>query len=1166
MEASDPEGVFSTALSPFANLNAGAVVSSSVALATTTRIGDFTGSYTLSFADENLPGATALGSMVLQVSGRVSGAFDIAEGQTRTIAEAVGGNGTVSKSGAGTLVFAANNSYTGATAVNVGRLVVNGTNTASAVTVNNGGTLGGSGRVGSLSLGGLVAPGNSVGVLGAGSTVLAVGGAFELEIFDWNSTPGTGWDLLEITGNLTLSNTPANRFTINLVSLQSSSTPGLSLDWDQNVNWTNTFITYSGSLLGEAFSADLFTVNTGAFGNSFNGTFSITNVTGGLALLYSTSFIGEPSFVWESGSGLWSEAGNWTNGALPASNSIAVFSGAGGSSINNAVARVGGLVFSNSAGSYTLSGDTLTIGAQGIVNNSAGSQIISHNVVLGAEQTFAASVGSLVLAGAVDNNGHLLTVGGAAGTDLQGIISGSGGLTKNGGGTMTLGGSNTFGGPLTVNAGTVLVNAVQSTASINVSGGVVNLGGSGRLAGSAAVSVSSGALNLAGNETVGAVQITGGTIGGSGVLTGTVYDVQGGTISAVLGGSATLTKSGAGAATISGNNISYSGPIDVQAGLLVAAHGQALGANAITLTNGGIGAASGTTLANNFTIGAGGPQNYYTQTFNELGAGLPSGWTVRTSATSSSLGNLTNLNTTNPTSWGNSAGASRISRRPRDWYPMPSVTVQSNLVDRALGVRQVGTGGYDPGASINYAFSTAGLEIGSISLDLMLLSDQPRSTTWTFQFGLGAAPTSFTTLGSWTPMRGAASLLFTTNDFGASLNGQSDVLFRVVALSPSTGSLARDSMGIDNFIINTLAPLSGSGSLGIYEAGSATFTGAISNNTIATLTAAEGGSAGFTGIISGAGAITKTGAGTVTLSGANTFAGGVRVEAGALRLAHGSAAGFGEIVQTDGSSVLEIDTLADITNNMSVYNLAFLQSGRLSGNLRLNNATFFVAEEETSTLSGILTSEEGGSGGVTKTGAGRLVLTGNNTYIGPTDVQAGILELATVGGSAAGATASVSVASGAILLLSQSHQVNNSATVSLSGGTIQRASGVSEVFGNLNVITASVLDFSGGAGGTLDFSGLDNDYTPSSFKALQLLNFTQGNTLIIRNTQDWANEINSGFTFGGTGGFGSSSFSEGTFTITAIPEPSTYVTAAGLIAMLLWPIRRRLLGKLGPNG
>jgi hypothetical protein len=36
-------------------------------------------------------------------------------------------------------------------------------------------------------------------------------------------------------------------------------------------------------------------------------------------------------------------------------------------------------------------------------------------------------------------------------------------------------------------------------------------------------------------------------------------------------------------------------------------------------------------------------------------------------------------------------------------------------------------------------------------------------------------------------------------------------------------------------------------------------------------------------------------------------------------------------------------------------------------------------------------------------------------------------------------------------------------------------------------------------------------------------------------------------------------YSGGLFTITAIPEPSTYVAAAGLLALVAWPMRRRLL-------
>jgi hypothetical protein len=46
------------------------------------------------------------------------------------------------------------------------------------------------------------------------------------------------------------------------------------------------------------------------------------------------------------------------------------------------------------------------------------------------------------------------------------------------------------------------------------------------------------------------------------------------------------------------------------------------------------------------------------------------------------------------------------------------------------------------------------------------------------------------------------------------------------------------------------------------------------------------------------------------------------------------------------------------------------------------------------------------------------------------------------------------------------------------------------------------------------------------------------------------------------GGITNSSWNQSTSTITAIPAPSPYIAALGLLALMLWPLRHRLRGKV----
>ena len=90
----------------------------------------------------------------------------------------------------GSLTLNGVNTYTGETTVSSGKLIVGddshaGASLASAVTVNNGGVIGGIGVIGALTVnqGGAVAPGNSIGTLSVnGDVTLAAGSIFSVEI------------------------------------------------------------------------------------------------------------------------------------------------------------------------------------------------------------------------------------------------------------------------------------------------------------------------------------------------------------------------------------------------------------------------------------------------------------------------------------------------------------------------------------------------------------------------------------------------------------------------------------------------------------------------------------------------------------------------------------------------------------------------------------------------------------------------------------------------------------------------------------------------------------------------------------------------------------------------------------------------------------------------
>jgi autotransporter-associated beta strand protein len=216
----------------------------------------------------------------------------------------ISGQGGIAKQGADTLTLSGVNTLSGATTVEQGKLIVNGSLNSSAVTVQSGATLGGGGSIGTLTLNGILAPGNSAGTTTAGATTWNQGGSYNWEIFNLAGPAGTGWDWLNVTnGSLNLSGiTAPGGFTINLITLTTdNSTPGPLNEFNAATNYSNWLIASAPTISG--FSANLFTLNTSSFVGA-TGIFAIEQRGGDLFLTYTGAAAAVP------------EPGTWAAGGL----------------------------------------------------------------------------------------------------------------------------------------------------------------------------------------------------------------------------------------------------------------------------------------------------------------------------------------------------------------------------------------------------------------------------------------------------------------------------------------------------------------------------------------------------------------------------------------------------------------------------------------------------------------------------------------------------------------------------------------------------------------------------------------------------------------------------------------------------------------------------------
>ncbi|NBS84218.1 MAG: hypothetical protein EBS59_05930 [Verrucomicrobia bacterium] len=340
-----------------------------------------------------------------------------------------------------------------------------------------------------------------------------------------------------------------------------------------------------------------------------------------------------------------------------------------------------------------------------------------------------------------------------------------------------------------------------------------------------------------------------------------------------------------------------------------------------------------------------------------------------------------------------------------------------------------------------------------------------------------------------------------------------------------------------------------------------------------TVSVAGGQSLSLSGGLTGSGTLATAGSGTTVLAGNSTgFTGTVSVGGtGITEVGSTGALGGGTLVQSNGESTVKFSAGGAFNNAISVYNVAFTANGTsLTGRTTVNNATFDVANGNTSTLSGKIT----GSGGVTKTGLGTLLLAGAdaNDFTGASAVNAGTLVLQKSSSSTVAISGSTIALNGGTLLLGQANQISDATAVTLNGGALNTA-GFADQVGVLRVTANSTISglvtSAGGVatGSDFLFSSVDlSDYSTSSGAVLTLsgVGYGQSVNLASSNYTGWSNAGNlNNFTdkiqFGSTGMKASISFngSTGLTYITAIPEPKVYVAIGILCALIGWTEYRR---------
>lgn len=632
--------------------------------------------------------------------------------------------------------------------------------------------------------------------------------------------------------------------------------------------------------------------------------------------------------------------------------------------------QVGGDAASNTTSKFTFTGNNSSLsGGFRVFNNST--LAIGNGGTIGTLGSGSVSVES----------GSVLLFNRSDDITVANVISGAGGLTKQGAGRLTLTGVNTYTGATIVEAGTLTIGA----------GGALNS--------ASLITVMSGAtfdFGAIANPTIGSLGGTGGSLsGGSGNLT--VQMATGATDSY----SGTNPFGGFNSLILSGNG-TLNLTADLNSNKSIAITGGTLNLTGNNTLTGGI------TVNGKLVIGssnaAGGANN-----------------TIRTTGSTISLANGVNnatpveiaSNTTKFEVAGTDiATQSGVISQDQAGRPLEKIGTGTLILSGGIGIPLVNT----------YSGATT-ISAGTLQIDdTRNLGSDTATNSLVFNGGTLSSRADITMARSVVVNASGGTVLADNNTgalqklvfsngvqfLGGTLVKTGGGQLHVAGTGSGTGTLHVTDGAL---FVNSSAAL-GAASLRFGGAGlrtfsttgaAVTFENAIALDTGVLVSNGNGTSLTLSGPISGTGSLQKTNFGTLNLTGANSFSGGVSLGSGVLGVGSSTALGTA-------TAAVQTGTTLRAMANVALANAIEISQGAFGVNQFTVDTNGFNM-----TLSGVISTTvpatEAIQPGLTKNGLGDLTLTGVNTYRGQTIVNAGRL---IVNGSIAN-TSGVVIADGAVL-------------------------------------------------------------------------------------------------------------------------------------------------------